>query len=310
MNYSEIVKKISPIAFRLMENSFNNNVVPHSYLFSGQSNREIRYEYLYLIQRLISKPGETRNPEAYSDLIIIDGSESLIKKENVISAIEKLQATPLDDAGKKILVIRNIENANKQSVNSLLKFIEEPTKDTYIIMTTNKIAAVLPTIKSRSQILNLKPTDIDHLISEFESAGVHEDFSRLLANVISSKADLEKLDLNEVYREIDRVYEIMTDSLNNVNVLITDFNDLINKDNSIFIAKLIREFLLDIWRSEQSNSISFKNAKSTLDKYHLVNYDFSKAISYINEFIIGHQHYLNFDLQLKKLLIKLGECYE
>ncbi|MCK5806965.1 MAG: hypothetical protein KAG91_01050, partial [Mycoplasmataceae bacterium] len=156
MNYEKDLIENNAVAYTIMDNAFKNNKVPHAYLFSATHGQEIQNEYQYLIQRLISKD-ELRDPNTYPDLITIDGSEKLIKKEFVASALISLSQTPLDSAGIKILLIKNIENSNKQSINSLLKFLEEPTKDTYIILTTNQISSVLQTIRSRSQVIKLRP---------------------------------------------------------------------------------------------------------------------------------------------------------
>ena len=50
------------------------------------------------------------------------------------------------------MIIWMAEKMNVECSNKLLKFIEEPPKDTYVILITEDENKILPTIKSRCQI--------------------------------------------------------------------------------------------------------------------------------------------------------------
>ncbi|MBN1131119.1 MAG: DNA polymerase III subunit [Chitinispirillaceae bacterium] len=52
-----------------------------------------------------------------------------------------------------IVVIDGIDMMNKESANSMLKLLEEPPRGTVMLLLTDRIPAVLPTIVSRCQIL-------------------------------------------------------------------------------------------------------------------------------------------------------------
>ena len=49
----------------------------------------------------------------------------------------------------RFILIDNIENLNKNSVNALLKIIEEPNDDLFFILINNSEKYILPTLKSR-----------------------------------------------------------------------------------------------------------------------------------------------------------------
>ena len=49
----------------------------------------------------------------------------------------------------RFILIDNIENLNKNSVNALLKIIEEPKEETFFILINNNEKKILPTLKSR-----------------------------------------------------------------------------------------------------------------------------------------------------------------
>ena len=55
----------------------------------------------------------------------------------------------------RFILIDNIENLNKNSVNSLLKILEEPNNNFFFILIHNNEKNILPTLKSRCLIFNI-----------------------------------------------------------------------------------------------------------------------------------------------------------
>jgi hypothetical protein len=58
----------------------------------------------------------------------------------------------------KIVFIPEADNLNPESQNALLKTLEEPGKNNYLILTTTKTQMLLPTILSRCQKIKLSST--------------------------------------------------------------------------------------------------------------------------------------------------------
>lgn len=106
----------------------------------------------------------------YRDLIIYDGNKQTIKKDDVAFIQNQFSYAPFEKNGKKIYVLKNVDNSTPEAMNSLLKFIEEPPKETYVILTTRNISKVLPTIKSRCQIFHMHSNmkDFENKIKDFK----------------------------------------------------------------------------------------------------------------------------------------------
>ena len=208
MNYINKIKNENPVIFKMLFNTMNNNKLSHAVIFSAQRGTPTHNESHFLAQALINEKSFSknvvRNIETYPDFHIINGKESLIKKNQVIEIITKLKETPLEQNGKKILLINNIENSNKESFNSLLKFLEEPTKDTYIIMTTNNISKVIATIKSRSQVINLKTKSSKEINRVLKENNIDEKYSKILSSFVdSAKHGIKEMEnLKIVYEKI------------------------------------------------------------------------------------------------------------
>jgi DNA polymerase III gamma/tau subunit len=60
----------------------------------------------------------------------------------------------------KIVIILESQNLNTESQNALLKNLEEPGNNNYLILSTNKIKSILPTILSRCQKIKISEKSI------------------------------------------------------------------------------------------------------------------------------------------------------
>ena len=58
----------------------------------------------------------------------------------------------------RFILIDNIENLNKNSVNALLKVIEEPNKNIFFVLINNSQKKILPTLKSRCLLFKINFT--------------------------------------------------------------------------------------------------------------------------------------------------------
>jgi DNA polymerase-3 subunit delta' len=61
------------------------------------------------------------------------------------------------EGGYKVMIIWMAENMNTECANKLLKLIEEPSAETVFLLLTENQSAILPTIKSRCQKINIPP---------------------------------------------------------------------------------------------------------------------------------------------------------
>jgi len=83
-----------------------------------------------------------------------------IKTDDMLELIRQLQATTLA-GGAKIGIIHQAETLRKESANRFLKTLEEPPPGTYFILITTRVERLLPTIRSRCQVVRLQPLASD-----------------------------------------------------------------------------------------------------------------------------------------------------
>lgn len=69
---------------------------------------------------------------------------------------ERAQFKPLKGS-RRVFLIDQADRGNEQAANSLLKILEEPPDHLILIMTAENVYDLLPTIRSRSVVLNFSP---------------------------------------------------------------------------------------------------------------------------------------------------------
>ena len=222
-----------------------------------------------------------------------------------------LSVTP-SIAVNKVVLILNAQTMNNSSQNALLKSLEEPAPNSYMIITTDRPKSLLETIYSRCQIINIpnvtqKVTNewlIENGISDINSNDFpsfstplsilndiqnndHHNF-RDFINIISEYLD-NKLDLNLTIKNIS---SLEIDLIMKANYLI-EFLKILLKSN------LLSEDLSGIYK--KYNSLKYNNLKisNLINELNNFRYDFFK-VPQINE-----THVLNYFLSEIKNSIKI-----
>lgn len=101
------------------------------------------------------------------------------------SFLQRFDFTATSAAPRKIGVIYEADRMNEEAQNALLKTLEEPPPDTTLILCTGSPAALLPTTRSRCQLVNLTGVDCT-----FDFDGAPELFSALYDCCFGKERDL------------------------------------------------------------------------------------------------------------------------
>ena len=93
---------------------------------------------------------------AHPDLHIIENGESQIKIEDIRAILREASFRPYEGV-MKVFIIDNAHKLNTESANSLLKTLEEPPKDSLIILITHKPQNIIKTVLSRCKMVKFAP---------------------------------------------------------------------------------------------------------------------------------------------------------
>lgn len=96
--------------------------------------------------------------------IVPEGKSQTIKIDSIRQVNKKIFETS-QQGGNKVVQILHTEKMNMSASNALLKILEEPTNNTYILMESSELGRILPTVRSRCRLITLNaPTQNQALI--------------------------------------------------------------------------------------------------------------------------------------------------
>ena len=220
-----------------------------------------------------------------SDVLWIHAAEGKnIKIDEIRSLKSQLSTTSLT-GNPRFTVIDEVEFLNTNSVNALLKTLEEPSDNNYFILVNNQQADLIETVSSRCLKNNIylnsdqKKKIIDYFIESRKINFQIDEAGNLTPGLLLKYSDLvnkHKIDINEsIYFKLSKLLFAYKKDKN---------KSLINM--SIF---LIDQFFYSLIK-ENKNKIDFLlSLKSTI-------------INKINDFIVYN---LNINSVLKSIEIKL-----
>ena len=182
----------------LLQQSLRNGQLSHAYLFVGPAHVGKFTLARNLAQAVNCTSAEPPCQECtscrridtsrHSDIHIVD-LISVEKKEIGIRQIAEMQNAahlPPFEGKCKVFIFDRAEMLSHEAANSLLKTLEEPPPNILIILLTAKENALLPTIASRCQRVELRPLPLglvtDVLAKEYHVA---QDKADLLARLSS-----------------------------------------------------------------------------------------------------------------------------
>ncbi len=88
--------------------------------------------------------------------------------EPVIAAASK---TPFESS-RRVFVIEHVDELGDEAANRMLKTLEEPADFVHLILLTDRIADVLPTIRSRCQLVRFDAPPVAEVAAEIQALGV------------------------------------------------------------------------------------------------------------------------------------------
>ncbi len=184
----------------------------------------------------------------YPDLLLIE--KEVEKKEITVDKIRKIadfsNQTSAISADKFILIDSACE-LNKAASNALLKILEEPRPNNFLILISHNLNRVLPTIRSRCQIVkipDLSLRDFSEILHQNNLQFLPKDLQFLSEIFDNSPAEAITLGL-----ELTRFYEFFLRSLYNKKIseeLLKKISDknfsftIFEKSFEFFISRLLK----------------------------------------------------------------------
>ncbi|WP_312040621.1 DNA polymerase III subunit delta [Leuconostoc lactis] len=162
-----IAEKVYPQQIAHFKQLIATNQLSHLYLFVGPSQPE-KLAFSRYLAWLMAGADERQairimaddHPDVKITQPSLPKSGTGTKRTWKVDQIRALKpefVTVAQESQRKVFVFDAIETLQAESGNALLKFIEEPAGPQLMIMLAENLNEVLPTIRSRAQIVQLRP---------------------------------------------------------------------------------------------------------------------------------------------------------
>ena len=232
-------------AVDILRGSISNERVGHAYIFLGPNGVGKRLAAVNFAKALnCIAPKENEPCDECISCKKIDGSNhpdvsfirpeedaSSIKIDAVRGIIKDVNLKPYEGK-KKVYIIERADSMKHEAANALLKTLEAPVSDSVMILLTQNLKALFPTIVSRSQVVRFFPLSVDevrnilirdhsidadkalvlsHLSSgrlgealEYRTKGIFEKRERIIDALL--KRSLFDIDIEKISRDEIRIY--------------------------------------------------------------------------------------------------------
>ena len=193
---------------------YNNKKMPNKILLSGKKGLGKSTLAYHIINYILSNTEDfkydlnklTINQENRSFKLIQNNShpnfyliDLLNDKKNIDVAQIREMITYTNKSAfnnmARFILIDNIENLNKNSVNALLKIIEEPNENIFFILINNSERYLLPTLRSRCLTFKINFTFIQsiHVSNQILNTSIFELINHDLINYYNTPGEIYNL---------------------------------------------------------------------------------------------------------------------
>jgi DNA polymerase III subunit delta' len=199
------------VFFNDIKNLYDENKMPNKILLSGQKGQGKSTLAFHIINYILSKNEDFKydvnklsiNKENKSFKLIQNNShpnfyliDLMHEKKNIdIAQVrEMINYTNKSTFNNKarFILINNIENLNKNSINALLKIIEEPNYNVFFILINNNEKYILPTLKSRCLTFKINFTFVQsmHISNQILNENILDLVNYDLINYYNTPGDI------------------------------------------------------------------------------------------------------------------------
>lgn len=216
----------------------------------------------------------------------------------------------------KIYIIPNAELMNPQAQNALLKTIEEPPEYAVILLLTNNLDKMLPTILSRCITLNLKPIGELDMMEYLSRMGIpqakakfcvgfafgnlgkavrlatSEEYNEIKHDCVQILKDINRMEIYDLIEAVKRMSKYKLDIYDYLDIMMMWYRDLLMLKVSGSPDKLLfKEEYASL--KQQANYISYEGIENVL-----------KALDKVK---VRLEANVNFDIAMELLLLTIKE---
>ena len=206
-----------PHARAVLGSALRDGQPSHAYLFHGPGGAGKRAAATALAAELLSAgaadPDSARQrvrSGAHPDLtwVVPSGAHEILVGDIAGPVIAAASKTPFE-SNRRVFVIERVDELGDEAANRMLKTLEEPASFVHLILLTDRLGEVLPTIRSRCQLVRFEPLSDEQIAAGIEELGI--DSATALASVRLALQDASRA--QELAREEGQALRAAAESL-------------------------------------------------------------------------------------------------
>ena len=229
------------------KNRCSNGNLSHAQLISGEDGigKSILAE---ILGKLILNGDLNRE---YVDIINYKPSKASFGVDDVREIIDEVNKKPFE-GDKKVIIIHQGNKLTIQAQNALLKTIEEPPTEVYIIILCESLELILDTIKSRCEIYKLTPLTKDELYKYIAIKGYDYSEEEKASAIAFSEGIPGRIDRyfsdTELQELRDKIVDLLLQLTNNeIEAILEKEEQLVSyKQNKEEVVNVLSSFIRDI----------------------------------------------------------------
>lgn len=261
--FDEIKKKQPDISKHFIK-LIKQNKLAHAYLFDGPAGSG-KLDLARLIAMTIFCNNKEQGipcgkcdncnrivSDQHPDVIIISPEGQTIKVEQVRLLKQEFSKSGVEGS-KKIFVINQADKMTNSSFNSLLKFIEEPIGNVTSILLTEHKNLILPTIISRTQVVEFSQNNFDDLNQLLQKYSLNQENMQLVKQLTNNielvNSILEENWLLDIKKQLENWFYLMNTNKDKsfINVQSEIMPLAKNREQQEIIIKLIFLLFQDVF---------------------------------------------------------------
>ncbi len=219
--------------------SFQNQKLHHAILLHGKRGIGKASFAKKFVTKILDNPNGA-NP----DLLLIEKEPE--KKEITVDKIRKIASFVNQTSAfspNKFIIIDSACELNKSASNAILKILEEPHKNNFLILISHNLSHVLPTIRSRCYIIKAPDLSLENFsqILRQHNSTISLDELKFLSEICDNSI-AEAISKGS---ELARIYELFLRSILNKKIGEELLKKISDKNFSFIIFEKIYEFFIN-----------------------------------------------------------------
>ncbi len=120
------------------------------------------------------------------------GAHEILVSDIDQPVVASASKTPFESE-RRVFVVERVDELGDEAANRMLKTLEEPASFVHVILLTDRLGEVLPTIRSRCQLVRFEAQPLERIAVELEARGVAADTAMACARLALGDGELAEV---------------------------------------------------------------------------------------------------------------------